>query len=225
MKIKLLPEDERPLEKSLSYGIDSLSNRELIALLINSGTKNKSAMELAEEIISMDETGIGYLRGITLEELMTVNGIGFSKATRLLAAVELGKRLALKPVYMGMSVESDKDVADLFMEDLRYQKKEFFKAVLLNSKGGIISIETVSVGELNSTIVHPREVFSRAVKKSAAAIIFVHNHPSGDSTPSKEDLLTTARLVECGNLLGIVVSDHLIIGDGQYTSMRAIGKI
>lgn len=225
MKIKLLPEDERPLEKSLSYGIDSLSNRELIALLINSGTKNKSAMELAEEIISMDETGIGYLRGITLEELMTVNGIGFSKATRLLAAIELGKRLALKPVYMGMSVESDKDVADLFMEDLRYQKKEFFKAVLLNSKGGIISIETVSVGELNSTIVHPREVFSKAVKKSAAAIIFVHNHPSGDSTPSKEDLLTTARLVECGNLLGIIVSDHLIIGDGQYTSMRAIGKI
>ncbi len=225
MKIKLLPEVERPIEKSISYGIDSLSNRELIALLLNSGTKNKSAMELAEEILSIDESGIGYLREISMEELVSIKGVGVSKGTRLLAAAELGKRIAQKPVYAGISLESDKDVADLFMEDMRFQKKEHFKAVLLNSKGRVISIETISVGELNSTVVHPREAFSKAVKKSAASIIFIHNHPSGDATPSNEDLITTARLVECGNLLGIRVADHLIIGDGRYTSMRAIGKI
>ena len=100
-----------------------------------------------------------------------------------------------------------------------------FKALLLNSKGGVISVETVSVGELNSTIVHPREVFSAAIRKSAAAIIFIHNHPSGDPEPSSEDYLTTARLVECGKLLGIKVADHLVIGDGKYISMKAIGKI
>jgi len=225
MKIKFLPEDERPIEKCLSHGISSLSNRELIALLINSGTKEKSAMDLAEEVLSLDKSGIGYLREISIEELVSLSGIGVSKATRILAAAELGKRISLKPVYGGMSVDNDKDVADLFMEDLRYQKKEIFKAILLNSKGRVISIETISVGELNSTVVHPREVFSIAIKKSAASIIFVHNHPSGDSSPSTEDFLTTARLVECGNLLGINVADHLVIGDGQYTSMRAIGKI
>ena len=225
MKIKFLPEEERPIEKSISYGIDSLSNRELIALLLNSGTRQKSAMEVAEEVLAIDETGIGYLREISMEELVSIKGVGVSKATRLLAAVELGKRIAQKPVYSGISIESDKDVADLFMEDLRFQKKEHFKAVLLTAKGKVISIETISVGELNSAIVHPREAFSKAVKKSAAAIVFVHNHPSGDATPSEEDLLTTARLVECGNLLGIKVADHLIIGDGRYTSMRAIGKI
>lgn len=225
MKIKFLPEEERPVEKCISYGIESLSNRELLALLINSGTREKSAMELAEVILAKEQAGITYLREATIEELMSIKGIGKAKAARLAAAVELGKRLATKPVKSRSYIESDADVASLFMEDLRYQKKEYFKALLLNSKCGIISIETVSIGELNSTIVHPREVFNAAVKKSAAAIIFVHNHPSGDPNPSKEDFITTARLVECGNLLGIRVADHIVIGDGKYVSMKAIGKI
>lgn len=225
MKIKLLPDEERPIEKCLYQGVTSLSNRELLALIINSGTREKSAMDLAEDILAKEKGGIFYLREMTLEELMAINGIGKAKATRIMAAVELGKRISMKPVQYGSFVESEKDVAALFMEDLRYQKKEFFKALLLNSKGGVISIETVSVGELNSTIVHPREVFLAAIKKSAAAIIFVHNHPSGDPNPSKEDFLTTARLVECGHLLGINVADHLVIGDGKYISMKALGKI
>lgn len=225
MKIKFLPMEERPMEKCLSYGASSLSNRELIALLVNSGTSEKSAMDLAEDIIAKDKSGISYLRTATIEELMAINGIGKVKATRILAAVELGKRLAMKPVKPGMSVADDEDVASLFMEDLRYQKKEMFKVLLLNSKGGVISVETISIGELNSTVVHPREVFNVAIKKSAAAIILVHNHPSGDPEPSSEDYLTTARLFECGNMLGIRVVDHLIIGDGRYISMKAIGKI
>lgn len=225
MKIKLLPEYERPVEKCLSLGVESLSNRELLALLINSGTKEKSAMELAEEVLSKDSTGICYLRESSLEELMSVSGIGKAKAARIAAAAELGKRIASKPLSTGMIIENDEDIADLMMEDMRHQKREIFKAVLLNSKGGVISIETVSVGELSSTIVHPREVFSRAVKKSAAAVVFVHNHPSGDPMPSKEDFQTTARLVECGRILGIRVVDHLVMGDGRYMSMRAMGKI
>lgn len=225
MKIKFLPEEERPVEKCLSYGIDSLSNRELLALLINSGTREKSAMELAEDILAKDERGISYLRESSIEELMDINGIGKAKATRILAAVELGKRISMKPIKVGTYIEDDSDVVAIFMEDMRHQKKEIFKALLLNSKGGIISAETISVGELTSTVVHPREVFSMAVKKSAAAIVFIHNHPSGDPEPSREDYLTTARLIECGNLLGIKVADHIVIGDGKYISMRAIGKI
>ncbi len=225
MKIKYLPETERPVEKCLSHGIDTLSNRELLAILINSGTRDKSAMELAEEVLAKDNSGICFLRESSVEELMTISGIGKSKATRIMAASELGKRIASKPASSGTLISNDEDIAQLFMEELRHQKREFFKAVLLNSKGRVISIETVSIGELSSALIHPREVFIQAVKKSAASVVFVHNHPSGDPTPSKEDFVTTARLVECGKLLGINVADHLVIGDGRYTSLRAMGKI
>lgn len=225
MRIKHLPEDERPVEKSFSMGIESLSNGELLALLINSGTKGKSAMALAEEVLAKDEKGISYLRESSLEELLSINGIGKAKAARIMAAVELGKRIASKPTEKRVKIESDEDVAHIFMEDLRYKKKEIFKAVLLDSKGGVISIETVSIGELTSTLVHPREVFNQAVKKSAAAIVFVHNHPSGDPTPSREDFNTTDRLVACGDILGIKVVDHIVIGDGRYISIRSMGKI
>lgn len=225
MKIKALPEYERPMEKCLSIGVERLSNSELIALLINSGTREKSAVALAEEILAQDRSGIGYLRESSVQELMNIKGIGSSKAARIMAAVELGKRIASKPVQKGMKIQDDEDVAKLFMEEMRGLKKEVFKAVLLDSKGGVISVETVSVGELGSTIVHPREVFSQAVKKSAAAIVFVHNHPSGEPRPSGEDIATTNRLIECGELLGIRVVDHLVIGDGRYMSLRAMGKI
>ncbi|MBS5334333.1 MAG: DNA repair protein RadC [Firmicutes bacterium] len=225
MKIKALPEYERPMEKCLSIGVERLTNSELIALLINSGTREKSAVALAEEILAQDRSGIGYLRESSVQELMNIKGIGSSKAARIMAAVELGKRIASTPVHKGMKIQDDEDVAKLFMEEMRGLKKEVFKAVLLDSKGGVISVETVSVGELSSTIVHPREVFSQAVRKSAAAIVFVHNHPSGEPMPSGEDIATTNRLIECGELLGIRVVDHLVIGDGQYMSLRAMGKI
>lgn len=225
MKIKNLPAEERPLEKSWAQGVESLSNGELLALLINSGTRDKSALALAEEVLARDESGLAYLGASTMQELMTVPGIGRAKSARIMAAVELGKRLARRPARNNGRIESDEDVARLFMEELRDQKKEIFKALLLDSKGGVICAETVSVGELTSTLVHPREVFSQAVKKSAAAVVFVHNHPSGDPSPSREDLQTTDRLVACGELLGIKVIDHLIIGDGSYISIRSLGKI
>lgn len=225
MKMKSLPELERPVEKCISHGIESLSNGELIALLINTGTKDRSARELADEVLASDSSGLMHLRESSAEELMSIRGIGRSKAARIMAAVELGRRMSATPFRSGMTVENDEDIAGLLMEEMRYLNKETFKAVLLSSKGGVISVETVSVGELNSTVVHPREVFSAAVRKSAAAVVFVHNHPSGDPRPSGEDIATTRRLAECGELLGIRVVDHLVIGDGKYISMRAMGKI
>ena len=221
MKIKALPAEERPVEKGLFRGMESLSNTELLALIINTGTREKSALSLAQEVIGHSR-GIFYLRDMSYEELMKIKGIGRGKAARILAAMELGKRTASKPSGHPVSISDSDDIAGLFMEEMRYCKKEIFKTLLLNSKGNVLSIETVSVGELTSTVVHPREVFLPAVKKSAAAMVLVHNHPSGDPTPSKEDIQTTARLIECGKLLGVRVLDHLVIGDGKYVSIAGI---
>lgn len=223
MKIKALPKDERPVEKAISKGASALSNSEILAILLGSGTREKSAIGLAEDIIAKDKSGISYLTESSVQELMSISGIGQSKAARLIAAVELGKRISTAPRAKRMGVESSDDIARMFIEDMRYEKREVFKALLLNPRGEIISTETVSVGELTSTIVHPREVFSQAVKKSAAGIVFVHNHPSGNPEPSEEDIKTTERLAACGKLLGIVVIDHIVIGDGQYCSMQSMG--
>lgn len=223
MKIKALPRSERPVEKTITKGASALSNSGLLAILLGSGTREKSAIGLAEDIISKDKSGISHLAESSVQELMSINGVGQSKAARVVAAVELGKRISTAPRVKRMGVESSDDIARLFIEDMRYEKREIFKALLLNPRGEIISIETVSVGELTSTLVHPREVFSQAVKRSAAGIVFVHNHPSGNPEPSEEDIKTTERLVACGKLLGIVVIDHIIIGDGQYCSMQSLG--
>lgn len=222
MKIKYMPEVERPMEKAINSGMHTLSNAELIALIIHTGTKDKSALGVAEEIISLNKSGLIFLGDCTYEDLYNVDGIGKSKASSLLAAVELGKRLATMPRNEKEIFDSADKVASLFMEKMRYLKKECFKSLLLNVKGNLISIDNISVGELSSTVVHPREVFCTAIRKSAAAIIFVHNHPSGDARPSEEDILTTKRLKDCGELLGIKVLDHIIIGDGKFTSLRSL---
>lgn len=225
MRIKSLPESERPVEKAFRRGIGRLSDAELIALIIHTGTRNKSAIGLSEEVLGAFPEGIGALGGCTLEELLRIEGIGKVKACSLLASVELGRRISSFPAAEKISVENAADVAGIFMDELRYAKKEHFKSVLVNTKGEIISIDDVSVGELSSTVVHPREVFHMAVRKSAAAVIFVHNHPSGDPSPSSEDVATTRRLSEGGELLGISVLDHIIIGDGKFSSMRGMGLI
>lgn len=221
MKIKYLPESERPVEKLGKYGVESLSNNEILAVIINSGTVDKSAINLADEIICRLSNDISDLKGITLSELMEIKGIGETKAARILAAVELHRRLTKVGQCSNGYISNDDDVAALVMEELRHEKKEHFLAVLLTTKGQVIEIDKVSMGELSSTVVHPREVFKMAIKRSAASVILVHNHPSGDPTPSQEDIKTTVRLVECGILLGIRVLDHVIIGDGRHTSIRS----
>ena len=225
MKIKSLPVDERPIEKSIYQGISHLSNAELIAVILGSGYRDKSAIGLAEDVLALNSNGISYLSDCTVEELTGIKGMGIIKSSRLVAAVELGKRISSAPKPNAFCISCADDVAKLFMEDMRYSKREIFKVLLLNAKGEIISVEVVSIGELTSTLVHPREVFTQAVKKSAASVIFVHNHPSGDPTPSEDDLNSTKALVEAGKLLRIMVLDHLIIGDGRYLSLKTLGYI
>lgn len=220
MQIKSLPENERPVEKVCRYGVKSLSNAEILALILHTGNRKKSAIGLAEDVLALYAEGVSGFGNCELEDLLSIDGIGKTKGCTILAAVELGKRISAAPAEEKICLDSSETVAGLFMEELRYEKKEYFKSVLVNTKGQIITIDDVSVGELSSTVVHPREVFSTAVKKSAAAIIFVHNHPSGDPTPSREDIDTTKRLIESGKLLGIRVLDHIIIGNGKYSSLK-----
>lgn len=223
--IKELPIDERPREKLVQYGVDSLSNSELLAILLRSGTKEMSALEVSNKILSLDSDGICYLAESNIEELSQIKGIGTAKACQVLAAIELGKRIATRPKQKKINVSSPKEVAYLFIEKMRYFKKEFFKVLLLNTKNEIIMIDDVSVGNLNSAIVHPREVFSNAIRRSASSIILVHNHPSGNPKPSSEDIDVTHRLINAGEILGIEILDHLIIGDGEYYSLRENSKI
>lgn len=218
--IKDMPQAERPREKLLKYGVKYLSNSELLAILIGTGSREKSAIMLADRILSMEEKGISFLAGCIPEELFRVKGIGEAKACRLMAAIELGKRISTAPRSPQVQLSSPGDIAELFMEEMRYEKREHFKVLLLNTKNEIITIENVAVGSLDLAVVHPREVFQNAVKKSASAIILVHNHPSGSPAPSPQDIKTTGQLVEAGTILGISVLDHLIIGDGVYISLR-----
>jgi DNA repair protein RadC len=218
--IKELPAIERPREKLIRYGSRVLSNGELLAILIGTGTKNNSALTLANRILAIEGAGISYLTDCTPEELSKIEGIGKAKSCQIIAAIELGKRIAQSRSHKSFSIESPNDVADFLMEEMRYLKKEYFKVLFLNSKNQITSTEDTSIGNLNSSIVHPREVFRSAIKKGAAAIIVAHNHPSGNPSPSQNDIDITKRLVEAGTLIGIPVLDHLIIGDGVFISLK-----
>lgn len=220
MIIRELPVDERPREKMVKYGISTLSDAELLAILIRTGTNKKTAVVLANEVLSLKKNGISFLAECVPEELTEIQGIGQAKACQIVAAIELGKRIATKPKETRFNVNNPETIANLFMEKMRYYKKEFFNVVILNTKGEVISVENVAIGDLNCTIIHPREIFCKAVKKSASSVIFVHNHPSGNPTPSREDLDITERLIKAGEILGIKVLDHIIIGDGIFLSFR-----
>ncbi len=218
MKIKQLPISERPMEKMMIIGSNNLSNGELLGILIGTGTKNFSAIDLANKLILKLDGELLGLQTITMQELMSIKGIGKSKACNILAAIELAKRIKINN-KQNFRISESKDVAEMMMEELRYKKKEYFICLHLNVKGEVIYKDIVSIGSLSQTEVHPREVFYQAIKRSAASVIFVHNHPSGDSTPSKEDVMITKRLIEVGLLLGINVLDHIVIGNGKYNSL------
>ena len=226
LKIKELPLCERPYEKLEIIGAEHLSNAELLAVIIKTGTKSYTAVELAQCILKLSHDGrLSSLNNLSIEQLKKVKGIGRVKAIQIKAALELSKRIATSDGIVHHIIKSAKDASDLMMEELRYLKKEMFKALLLDTKNQIIKIVDVSMGSLNSSIVHPREVFSEAIKCGSNSIIFVHNHPSGDPTPSTEDIHTTERLVSAGNILGIKVLDHIVVGDGRYVSFKDKGII
>ena len=209
--IKDLPEELRPRERLLRYGEQVLSVPELIAILLGSGTREMTAIQLAEHLLTKHD-GIRFLRHVTYEELKSVKGIGPAKAARLKAAVELGRRLAMD-FYDRPVIKSPEDVKNMVMEDMRYLDREHFRAAYLDRKNQVISIEDISIGTLHSSIVHPREVFKPAVKRSAAGVILIIIIPA-DPSPSPEDIQTTKRLIEAGRIMGSRLLTTLLLGSG-----------
>ncbi len=224
MKLRELPVWEKPREKLLLEGAGGLSNAELLAVLLCTGTREKSAVDLAAEVLSLDKaTGLRHLADCSPEELRGIDGMGEAKTCTLLAAVELGKRIASSKKEDGGRITCSSDIALKYMESMRYHRKEHFLCILLDSRGGIIEEAQVSVGDVSSAPAGPREVFASAVRRGASCVVFLHNHPSGDPEPSKEDVDITARLTKAGEILGIRVLDHIIIGDGVYASLKSMG--
>lgn len=218
--IKALPIAEQPREKLMNQGVSYLSVSELLAILLRTGTKNSSALSLGNKIVSKCGDDLTELHQMTLEELCSIEGIGESKACQILAAVELGKRMKQSTVMRKAKLSSPNDVVTFFSAELNESKVEKFIAVLLNTKNEVINWDVISIGSLNASIVHPREVFNRAIKRSAASLIVVHNHPSGHIDPSREDINITKRLFEAGQLIGIPLIDHIIIGRDKYYSFK-----
>lgn len=222
MKINEMAISEKPRERLMNYGAKSLSNVELLAILINTGRKDFSSIDIANELIKSHHS-IRDLKKLSINDLLKVKGIGLYKAIILQAAFELGERLNASSTIDKVKITHPSDVADLMMSSMKDLDQEHFVVLLLNSKNIVIKQSWIFKGTLNSSIIHPREVFNIAIRESSNAIIIVHNHPSGDVTPSREDITTTLRLKECGAILGIDVLDHIIIGDNQFTSLVEAG--
>ncbi|MFQ5586423.1 MAG: DNA repair protein RadC [Thermodesulfobacteriota bacterium] len=222
--IKEWPEDDRPRERLLKHGPESLSDAELLAIVLRTGGRERSAVDYAKGIISTygDFMGLGE---VSVQELCRIKGVGLAKAAQIKAAIEIGKRFSATPFKAGEPFTCSRAVYDHFHEILRGKKKENFLVVLLDGKNRKLREVSISEGCLTSSIVHPREVFNPVVKDSAAAVILVHNHPSGDPTPSKEDREITKRLKEVGELLGVKVLDHIVIGSGRYVSFADEGML
>lgn len=226
MHIKDMPANERPQEKLLFGGAGGLSNSELLALIIRTGTGEKSAIRLADEVIAYTSDNIGELGMAEVRELTEIEGIGEAKACSIVAAMELSRRMKSDRIARHRHRLSDsKDVAAMLMDELCDEKREIFMAINLNSKLQVESKSVVSIGNLDSAPVHPREVFSPAVKRGAAAVIVAHNHPSGDPTPSNQDIEVTMRLLDASRIIGIKLIDHVIVGNGKFTSMKAEGHL
>lgn len=224
VNIKSLPQDLRPRERLAQGGPGILSNAELLAIILRTGWHQENALHLAQRLLA-EPRGLRFLAEASFRELASFKGVGPAKAAQVKAAIELGRRLAQAGRTERPAIHSPLDVAALLMEEMRYLDREYFRALSLNTKNQVLAIDNISVGSLNSSIVHPREVFKRAITNSAAAVILVHNHPSGDPAPSREDIEVTKRLVQAGNLLGIGVLDHIIIGDGRYLSFKEKGLL
>ncbi|MGZ9585135.1 RadC family protein [Paenibacillus marinisediminis] len=219
-----LPQDERPRERMMQSGAQSLSHAELLAILLRTGTKEESALLLAQRVLNR-VGGLDKLADTSMTELTQVRGIGPAKALQLIAGLELGRRMARVKLTDAFSVRRPEDAADLVMESMRHLRKEHFVCLFLNTKNRVLAQETISIGTLDASLVHPREVFRAAMKHGAASMICVHNHPSGDPEPSREDINITKRLMEVGELVGIEVLDHIVIGDNQYVSLKERGLV
>ncbi|WP_078550518.1 RadC family protein [Litchfieldia alkalitelluris] len=222
--IRDFPIDERPRERMLSEGPGSLSNHELLAIILRTGTKEESVLQLSNRLLNQFE-GLRMLKDATVEEITSIKGIGTAKAVQIMASLELGRRIGRLQYEDRYTIRSPEDGANYLMEEMRFLTQEHFVCLYLNTKNQVLHKQTIFIGSLNASIVHPREVFREAFKRSAASIIALHNHPSGDPTPSREDIDVTKRLVECGKIIGIELLDHLIIGENKYVSLKEKGYL
>ncbi len=215
------PKGERPRERLLAEGPAALTDAQLLAIVLRVGRHSKSAVEVGRDIL--EQLGLPGLANRSMQELCAIPGVGPAKAAQIKAALELGKRALAVPLTTGNVITQSRMVFDHYATRLRDLRKEECHVILLDAKRAVIRDKTVSQGTLTSSLVHPREVFNEAVRESAAAVIFVHNHPSGDPSPSQEDRVLTARLQSAGEILGVQVLDHIIIGDGRYISFADEG--
>lgn len=227
LMMKELPVSERPYEKCVKYGATSLSDAQLLAVIIRTGCDTLRATDLAERILNLSENkkGLAILNYLTINELKKVRGVGNVKAIQLQCVAEIAKRIAKSNNCEKFCVSSPSALAQHFMSEMRFLTREQLMIVLLDTKNKIISSKTLSMGTVNSSLVSPRELFIEALKNDAVSVAVLHNHPSGDPTPSKEDIAITKRIMEAGNIIGIQLIDHIIIGDGKYVSLKERGLI
>lgn len=218
--MKNLPESERPYEKFLQGGEKSLTDAELIAVIIKSGTAGKTSMEIARELLFGRHGNLLNLYEYSFEELCTFAGIGRVKAIQLKCIAELSKRIAKTESGYHLKMDTAQSIADYYMEQLRHRKEEALYGAFFDAKCKFLGDAEISVGSVSSAYVSPRDVFRRALEKNAVYVILLHNHPSGDPTPSEDDWQVTRRILSCGEMLGIELADHIIIGDNCYFSFR-----
>lgn len=217
--VKEMPKEERPRERLLAYGANALSNEELLAILLRTGRKDLSVLELSKNVLYHLES-LEDLKRMTVQELLQVKGIKEAKATTIIAAIELGKRLSNLNREKKSLIQSPYDVYMILHHELSHLEQEHFICIYLNTKSEVIKKDTIFIGTINQTLIHPREIYKQAIKLSAAAVLFVHNHPSGDSTPSKADIKATTSLMEASTIMGIDLIDHIIIGHHEYYSLK-----
>ena len=222
IKIKELPELERPYEKLEIYGEKTLSNAELLAIIIKTGTKEETSVQLAQRLLNLNnsqEEDLNFLQNLSIEELTQIKGIGKVKAIQLKAIGELAVRMFKTSNYKKVTIKEPHDLAKILMSELKFQRNEIVKLVILNNKNEILKIQDIASGGTNFANVSIKDIMSEPIKMKAPKIILVHNHPSGDSTPSAQDIKFTNQIYEAAELLGIQLLDHIVIGNMNYTSI------
>lgn len=227
LKMKEQPVMERPYEKLENYGAQVLSDAELLAIIIKTGTKEETSVELAKRVIkeNFDGRGFGFLERMTIDELKQIKGIGRVKAIQLKALFEAAKRINQRGNGSRVQLRTPRDVYNFLESELRYEMQENLKVITVDTKGFVIKNETIAIGTKNSACLDIKDIFKTAISNSGTDVLIAHNHPSGDPTPSKEDITITEKIMGLGEVLSVTVLDHIIIGNGQYISMREKGLI